>query len=68
MQVLLERPDMTEIDYAEIAGNCLLFCLVFGMSATVDIGCMQAQVKNTKGAFCLEIGQTGALLSDRKEL
>lgn len=48
MQVLLERPDMTEIDYAEIAGNCLLFCLVFGMSATVDIGCMQAQVKNTK--------------------
>mmetsp|Transcript_52814 Transcript_52814/g.158091 ORF Transcript_52814/g.158091 Transcript_52814/m.158091 type:complete len:237 (-) Transcript_52814:1035-1745(-) len=39
---------MVQIDYIEIAGYCLLFCLVFGMSATVDIGCMQAQMKNRK--------------------
>jgi len=39
-----------------VAGNLLLFCLVFGMSATVDIRCMQAQIRNTKallmGIFC----------------
>lgn len=39
---------MVEVDFIEIAGFCLLFCLVFGMSATVDIGCMQAQLKNRK--------------------
>jgi len=39
----------------QISGNVLLFCLVFGMSATVDIGCMMQQIRNTKailtGAF-----------------
>jgi len=37
-----------QLDIVEIAGNCLLFCLVFGMSATVDIGCLQAQLKNQR--------------------
>jgi len=39
-----------------VAGNVLLFTLVFGMSATVDIGCMQTQLCNYKalltGAIC----------------
>ena len=34
--------------FNEIAGNALLFFLVFGMSATVDIHCMLAQMKNAK--------------------
>eukprot|EP01082_Thalassiosira_pseudonana_P008495 g7391.t1 g7391 contig24:515210-516175(+) len=34
--------------FNEIAGNVLLFFLVFGMSATVDIYCMVAQLKNIK--------------------
>ena len=32
----------------DITGNILLFCLVFGMSATVDITSLQAQLKNRK--------------------
>jgi predicted Na+-dependent transporter len=40
----------------EILGNCLLFALVFGMSATVDIGCMKHQLRNKSaimlGVFC----------------
>lgn len=32
----------------DITGNILLFCLVFGMSATVDITALQAQLKNKK--------------------
>lgn len=32
----------------DITGSVLLFCLVFGMSATVDIGALQAQLKNQK--------------------
>lgn len=32
----------------DITGNILLFCLVFGMSATVDITAMQAQLNNRK--------------------
>jgi predicted Na+-dependent transporter len=32
----------------DITGSILLFCLVFGMSATVDITSLQAQLKNRK--------------------
>ena len=32
----------------EVLGSVLLFCLVFGMSATVDIGCLWAQLHNRK--------------------
>jgi predicted Na+-dependent transporter len=32
----------------DITGIVLLFCLVFGMSATVDIGCLYAQLQNRK--------------------
>jgi len=41
-----------DIDLLEVTSQCLLFCLVFGMSATVDIGCMIAQAKNTKAILC----------------
>jgi predicted Na+-dependent transporter len=34
--------------FIDITGSVLLFCLVFGMSATVDIGCLYAQLKNRK--------------------
>mmetsp|Transcript_10170 Transcript_10170/g.21007 ORF Transcript_10170/g.21007 Transcript_10170/m.21007 type:complete len:391 (-) Transcript_10170:151-1323(-) len=34
--------------FNEIAGNVLLFFLVFGMSATVDIYAMAAQIRNSK--------------------
>mmetsp|Transcript_21250 Transcript_21250/g.43396 ORF Transcript_21250/g.43396 Transcript_21250/m.43396 type:complete len:391 (-) Transcript_21250:160-1332(-) len=34
--------------FNEIAGNVLLFFLVFGMSATVDIYAMAAQIRNAK--------------------
>jgi predicted Na+-dependent transporter len=37
-----------DVNFIEVAGSVLLFCLVFGMSATVDIGCMMAQLKNRK--------------------
>mmetsp|Transcript_35467 Transcript_35467/g.63927 ORF Transcript_35467/g.63927 Transcript_35467/m.63927 type:complete len:407 (+) Transcript_35467:212-1432(+) len=36
------------VSFNEIAGNTLLFFLVFGMSATVDIHMLVAQLKNTK--------------------
>lgn len=36
----------------EISGMLLLFLLVFGMSATVDIAHLQSQVKNRKAIFC----------------
>jgi predicted Na+-dependent transporter len=42
--------------FLDIVGNGLLFALVFGMSATVDIASMQHQVRNKKaillGLFC----------------
>mmetsp|Transcript_2712 Transcript_2712/g.3841 ORF Transcript_2712/g.3841 Transcript_2712/m.3841 type:complete len:87 (+) Transcript_2712:252-512(+) len=41
-------------DIIEFAGNFLLFLLVFGMSATVDIGCLVSQLKNKK-AICTGI-------------
>jgi predicted Na+-dependent transporter len=31
------------------ASNLLLFVLVFGMSATVDMECMSTQIRNAKG-------------------
>jgi hypothetical protein len=34
--------------FIDVTGIVLLFCLVFGMSATVDIGCLYAQLKNRK--------------------
>jgi ACR3 family arsenite efflux pump ArsB len=40
----------------ELIGNVLLFALVFGMSATVDIKCMKQQIQNKNaillGLFC----------------
>jgi len=43
-------------DWIAVAGNLLLFCLVYGMSATVDIQCLQEQLHNTRaiatGVFC----------------
>jgi predicted Na+-dependent transporter len=42
--------------FLELTGNVLLFALVFGMSATVDINCMKQQVRNKNaillGIFC----------------
>jgi predicted Na+-dependent transporter len=44
------------VDWIAIAGNLLLFALVFGMSATVDTVSCRQQVRNVKailtGAFC----------------
>ena len=44
------------VDFISIAGNFLLFALVFGMSATVDIDCMKTQMQNYRaictGMFC----------------
>ena len=37
-----------DLDILEVIGACLLFCLVFCMSATVDIGCLMAQIKNRR--------------------
>jgi predicted Na+-dependent transporter len=34
------------VDWIETAGNLLLFALVFGMSATVDINCLKEQLHN----------------------
>jgi predicted Na+-dependent transporter len=43
-------------DWIALAGNVLLFALVFGMSATVDVDSCRAQVRNVKailtGVFC----------------
>mmetsp|Transcript_3679 Transcript_3679/g.6991 ORF Transcript_3679/g.6991 Transcript_3679/m.6991 type:complete len:86 (-) Transcript_3679:2157-2414(-) len=36
------------IDFIELSGSLLLFSLVFGMSATVDIKALVAQMKNRK--------------------
>jgi predicted Na+-dependent transporter len=36
------------IDLIELSGNLLLFALIFGMSATVDIKALVAQMKNKK--------------------
>ena len=36
------------MDLISLAGNLLLFALVFGMSATVDIMCMKTQIRNYK--------------------
>lgn len=35
-------------DWIQFAGNFLLFALVFGMSATVDIDCMKKQIRNVR--------------------
>jgi predicted Na+-dependent transporter len=43
---------MVVIDWISLAGNVLLFLLVFNMSATVDISCMKTQLQNTK-AICV---------------
>lgn len=44
------------VDLFALTGNVLLFALVFGMSATVDVKCMKAQMNNRKaimaGIFC----------------
>jgi predicted Na+-dependent transporter len=44
------------MSFLEIVGNFLLFALVFGMSATVDINCMRHQIRNKSaillGIFC----------------
>jgi predicted Na+-dependent transporter len=34
--------------FIEITGSVLLFCLVFGMSATVDVSALRAQLQNVK--------------------
>ncbi len=39
------------VSFNEIAGNALLFFLVFGMSATVDINMLLLQLKNVKALF-----------------
>lgn len=40
----------------EVIGNLLLFALVFGMSATIDMDCMKKQIQNKTaillGIFC----------------
>ena len=38
----------TMVDVLRIVGSVLLFCLVFGMSATVDVHSLQAQLHNCK--------------------
>lgn len=45
----------------DVAGNILLFCLVFGMSATVDIGALQEQLKNRKAILLGLAMQFGVL-------
>lgn len=44
------------VDFLGIVGNLLLFALVFGMSATVDVHAMNEQIRNRKailtGIFC----------------
>lgn len=34
------------VNVIELAGNLLLFALVFGMSATVDMNCLKEQLRN----------------------
>lgn len=38
-------------DVIAIFGNLLLFTLVFGMSATVDVRCMATQLRNYRAIF-----------------
>jgi len=45
----------------DITGHILLFCLVFGMSATVDIHKLQAQLKNRKAILLGILMQFGIL-------
>ena len=50
---------MTELlsdTLVKITGQLLIFCLVFGMAATVDTRCFNAQIKNAKAIM------TGVLL------
>ena len=42
-------------DIVSFTGNCLLFCLVFGMSATVDIRQMKKQLRN-RSAILTAVG------------
>jgi predicted Na+-dependent transporter len=34
------------VNVIEVAGNLLLFALVYGMSATVDMNCLKVQLRN----------------------
>jgi predicted Na+-dependent transporter len=46
-------------DWIELTGNLLLFLLVFGMSATVDMRSLVAQMQNRKAivtCLCLQFG------------
>jgi predicted Na+-dependent transporter len=38
----------TMVDWISVLGNVLLFFLVFGMSATVDVACLKTQIRNRK--------------------
>jgi len=40
-----------DLPWLEVIGNLLLFFLVFGMSATVDVGSLREQLGNVKGIF-----------------
>lgn len=40
------------VNLVELAGNILLFVLVFGMSATVDIISIKEQLRNTRAILC----------------
>ena len=39
------------LDWKTLLGNTLLFALVFGMSATVDVDCIKTQAKNCRALF-----------------
>lgn len=39
------------IDFMAVVGNVLLFALVYGMSATVDVRSMKQQMQNKKAIF-----------------
>jgi predicted Na+-dependent transporter len=49
------------VSFNEVAGNVLLFFLVFGMSATVDIRLLSAQLRNTKAIIMGIFLQFGVL-------
>ena len=45
------------VDWLSVVGNILLFFLVFGMSATVDVLSLRTQMRNTKAivtGMCLQ--------------
>jgi len=48
-------------DYIAIAGNVLLFALVFGMSATVDLQFLLKQIRNVR-AICTGVACQFVLL------